>query len=279
MPFDLGDSVRLRGECRDAGGTLTNATNITLTITQPDGTTVTPSVTNPPASTGEYSYDYNTVQAGRHAVRWLFADPAAAYTDSFDVRAAVPPLILSLADARQHLQFPADDTGADEQIRGWLEAVTEIVEGLCGPCVRRTVVEDHSVGQHGATEVALRRTPVLSVTSAAGVPTGGESYTSGELDVDSNGVLRRLDGGRLYGPLLRVTYLAGRTVIPANLAAAARIILQHLWRTQYGASRALSGLGGGEDFAVTEPIAGFGYAIPNRALQLMEPHRLPPGVA
>jgi hypothetical protein len=32
------------------------------------------------------------------------------------------------------------------------------------------------------------------------------------------------------------------------------------------------------DFDVTEPVVGFGYAIPNRALQLLEPYRLPPGV-
>lgn len=278
MPFDLGDTVRLRGDCRNAGGTLTNATTAVLTITLPDGTTATPSVTNPPASTGEYFVDYTSVQAGRHGVRWVFTAPAAAYTDMFDVRAAAPPLILSLADARQHLQIPASDTSADEQMRGWLESVTELVESLCGPVVRRTVVEDHSIQGWGVTELALRRTPVLSVTSAIGVLTGSASYDIAGLSVDSNGILRRLDGGRMSG-LLRVTYSAGRAIVPANLSSAARIILQHLWRTQYGASRALAGLGGGEDFAVTEPIAGFGYAIPNRALQLMEPHRLPPGVA
>ncbi|MGW9371192.1 hypothetical protein ACWGVR_14415 [Streptomyces xanthophaeus] len=278
MPFDLGDSVRLRGECRDADGTLTDASSAVLTITLPDGTTATPSVTNPPSSTGEYTVDYPTSQAGRHGVRWVFASPASAYTDMFDVRPAAPQLILSLADGRQHLQIPATDTSHDEQMRGWLESVTELVESLCGPCVRRTVIEDHAIQRWGVTELALRRMPVLSVTSAVGVLAGGPSYEAASLSVDSNGILRRLDGGRMSG-LLRITYVAGRTVVPANLSAAARIILQHLWRTQYGASRALSGLGGGEDFSVTEPVAGFGYAIPNRALQLMEPYRLPPGVA
>lgn len=278
MPFDLGDTVRLQAECRNAGGTLTNATTAVLTVTLPDGTSATPSVTNPPVSTGEYFVDYTTAQAGRHGVRWVFTTPASAYTDMFDVRAAAPPLILSLSDARRHLQIPVADTSADEQMRGWLESVTELVESLCGPVVRRTVVEDHALYGRGVTELALRRTPVLSITSAVGVLTGDPSYEAAALCVDGTGILRRLDGGRLSG-LLRVTYVAGRTVVPANLSSAARIILQHLWRTQYGASRALSGLGGGEDFAVTEPVAGFGYAIPNRALQLMEPHRLPPGVA
>ncbi|MGP3684152.1 hypothetical protein ACTVZO_05460 [Streptomyces sp. IBSNAI002] len=277
MPFDLGDTVRLTAECRDPGGTLTNASAATLTITLPDGTTATPSVTNPPASAGEYRVDYPTVQAGRHGVRWLFTTPGAAFTDMFDVRAAAPPLILSLADGRRHLQIPAGDTAADEQMRGWLESVTELVESFCGPVVRRTVVDDYDIQRGGVPRLALRRVPVLSVTSAVEVLTGSPSYDAVALTVDSNGILRRLDGGLLHG-LLRITYVAGRTVVPANLSSAARIILQHLWRTQYGASRALAGLGGGEDFAVTEPIAGFGYAIPNRAMQLMEPHRLPPAV-
>ncbi|MFD0353511.1 hypothetical protein ACFVHW_07140 [Streptomyces sp. NPDC127110] len=278
MPYDLGDTVRLQAECRDPAGTLTDAATAAVTITLPDGTTASPSVTNPPSDTGVYSVDYPTVQAGRHGIRWSFTGPGAAYTDMVDVRAAAPPLILSLADGRRHLRYAPGDTSDDEQIREWLESVTELVEGLCGPCVRRTVVEDHTIGSSGTYALALRRTPVLSVTSAAGILTGGESYLAADLDVDSNGIVRRLDGGRLYGPL-RVTYVAGRALVPANLSSAARIILQHLWRTQYGASRAAGGIGGGDDYAVTEPVAGFGYAIPNRALQLMEPHRLPPAVA
>jgi hypothetical protein len=59
------------------------------------------------------------------------------------------------------------------------------------------------------------------------------------------------------------------------MSSASRIILQHLWRTRQGPARPTRG---GDDYSVTEPIAGFGYAIPNRALQLLEPYRLPPGV-
>jgi hypothetical protein len=277
VPYDLGDTVRLQAECRDPGGTLTNATTATLTITLPDGTTVTPSVDNPPSDTGLYTVDYPTVQAGRHGIRWVFTGPGAAYTDTVDVRAAAPLLILSLADARRHLRYAPGDSSDDEQIREWLESVTEGVEALCGPCVRRTVVEDHTIGSGGTDSLALRRTPVLSVTSAAQVLNGGATYAGADLDVDSNGIMRRLDGGRLYGPLLRVTYMPGRTVIPAALSSAARIILQHLWRTQYGPTRTSGG--GADDFSVTDQVPGFGYAIPYRALQLMEPFRLPPGVA
>ncbi|MFD9515945.1 hypothetical protein [Streptomyces sp. NPDC059979] len=278
MPFDLGDTVRLEAACHDAAGTLTPATTAVVTLTLPDGTTATPAV-GAPVATGEYRVDYLTVQAGRHGVRWTFTGPGSAYTDSFDVREAEPALILSLADARRHLRYAPGDTADDEQIREWLETITIGVESLAGVCCRRTVVEVHSVPADGAHTLVLRRTPVLSLTSLVAVQSGGRSYLPAELDVDGPaGVIRRLDGGRFYGPL-RGTYSAGRAIIPANLSSASRIILQHLWRTQYGASRGLSQVGGGDDYLVTEPIPGFGYAIPNRALQLLEPDRLPPGVA
>jgi hypothetical protein len=38
-------------------------------------------------------------------------------------------------------------------------------------------------------------------------------------------------------------------------------------------------VGGADDYNVTEPIPGFGYAVPNRVLQLLEPFKQPPGVA
>ncbi|WP_406730896.1 hypothetical protein [Streptomyces sp. NBC_01794] len=215
--------------------------------------------------------DYVTTQAGRHSVRWVFTTPANAYTDSFDVREAAPPAILSLADAKKHLNKTT--TTDDDEIRGWVESVTAGIEGLCGPVVVRTVVERHD--DRRVPVICLRQTPILSLTSVVAILTGGTTYTVGDLDVDSTtGVVQRLDGGSLTGPL-RVTYTAGRRIVPAAITSAAKIILQHLWRTQQGPGRPQLGVG---DFDVTEPAAGFGYAIPNRALQLLEPHRLPPGV-
>ncbi|MFL6110555.1 MAG: hypothetical protein ACJ786_04280, partial [Catenulispora sp.] len=141
MPFDLGDTARLTATCTDAGGTATNAVGAVLTIGLPDGTTVTPAVTNPPAATGQYSYDYVTTQAGRHSVRWVFTSPACAYTDVLDVRDAVPPLLFSLAAAKKKLGIPATSTGDDDELREFVEATTTAVEFFTGPVVPRTVTE------------------------------------------------------------------------------------------------------------------------------------------
>lgn len=277
MPYDLGDTVRLQATCTDPGGSPVTAGTAVLTITLPDGTTTSPAVPAPSAP-GQYTVDYPTAAQGRHAARWVFTDPASAYTDAFDVSPAVPALVLPLAPAKRHLAL-TDTTAYDDELREWLEGITEGVEHLCGAVARRTVTEIAEIPVHGVPTVALRTTPVLQITSTTPVLTTGWSWTPDELDVDGEtGVVRRIDGGLLYGPL-RWVYQAGRVSTPASLTGAAKMILQHLWRTKYGSSRALPGIGGGDDFAVTEPIPGFGYAIPNRALQMMEPHRLPPGMA
>jgi hypothetical protein len=101
----------------------------------------------------------------------------------------------------------------------------------------------------------------------------------GDLVVDlPRGLIRRSSGGSFAGGLWTFVYQVGRGEIPPTINLAARILLQHLWRSQMPQGRgALAG--GGNDWSVTEPIPGFGYAIPNRVLQLLEPFRLPPGVA
>lgn len=272
MPFDLGAVVPLGTTVRDAAGALANAGAMAVSITLPDRTTTTVSPVAP-ASTGTYAYDYPTVQPGRHTVRWVATGiNAGAYTDAFDVREATPPAILSLADAKEHLK--KRDTADDGEIRFWNEATTRAVEYFVGPVVIRSFTEDHHVRL--ADALALRRTPVLELTSLAPLRAGGVTYDVADLSLDGDaGIVTRYDGGRIWGPL-RVTYLAGRTIIQANITGAARIILQHLWRTRQGPGRPQRGT---EDYDVTEPLPGLGYAIPNRAVQMLDPDRLTPGVA
>ncbi|WND33955.1 hypothetical protein RI578_06460 [Streptomyces sp. BB1-1-1] len=274
--IDLGAAIRLTASCTDAGGTPANADSVTLTLTLPDGTTTSPAVTNPPAVVGQYSVDYTAAQPGRHAVHWQFASPTAAYADVFDVRPADPGFLFSLADAKKHLNIAATSTSDDDEIRDWSAATTWIVEHFVGPVARRTITERHTFTV--AAMRVLRHTPALALTSVVPVLTSGTSYDPAALDLDPDtGIVQRLDGGLLYGPL-RFTYTAGRARATANITAAGRVILQHLWRTQRGSGRGPV-IAGGDDYAVSEPIAGLGYAIPNRALELLEPDRLPPGVA
>ncbi|KUH38387.1 MULTISPECIES: hypothetical protein [Streptomyces] len=270
MPFDLGATVRLTAECRDPDGALATATTATVTVTLPDGSTATPAAS--PTGTGTYSADYPTAQAGRHTVRWVFTGPAHAYTDAFDVAPAAAEGLFSLAEAKRHLNLTS--TRQDDEVRTWVATATEAVEWFVGPVIPRTVVEDHTFRR--SSMLVLRQTPVLEVTTLAPVLSGGTSYLPADLALDgASGVVQLSSGGTLAGPL-RITYTAGRRIVPPSVRSAALIILQHLWRTQQGPARPQVGTG---DFDVTEPIPGLGYAIPHRAAQLLSPHQLPPGVA
>jgi hypothetical protein len=184
--------------------------------------------------------------------------------------------LLTLAEAKTQLDI--DTATYDAELQAYVDGVTMAIEAHVGPVENRSVTETHELPASGARMVVLRQTPAVSLTSVTPVLTNGTTYTVASLDLDeATGTVRRLDGGRLYGPL-RWVYVAGRGSVPPTINLAARIMVQHLWRTQYGASRAGAGLGGGDDFSVTEPVAGWGYAIPNRVLQLLEPYKLPPAV-
>jgi len=272
MPFDLGDVVPLSIAVYDAVSVLTNVGTITLTITLPDGTTVTPAVANPPAVVGMYAVDYVTTVAGRHGVRWTSLGPQSAHTDAFDVRPVNPPLLFSLDDGKATLNVTG--TTNDEEIRDLIESVTGAVEYIAGPVMRQTVVEKHN----GGDTIVLRESPVISVTSIVPVFDGGTSYLPADIDVDGpTGELCRKDSGTFVGPV-RVTFIAGRPVTPAGIRDAARIILKHLWRIQNGTAGLPSFDSDGERIDGTTMISGLGFALPNRAIELLQPYARPPKV-
>ncbi|MBU8549790.1 phage gp6-like head-tail connector protein [Streptomyces sp. Babs14] len=183
--------------------------------------------------------------------------------------------LLTLAEAKAQLNITSD--ADDTELTAYIEAVGPVIERFVGPVEPQEVVETHDVPRDGGRVLVLRRLPVMSLTSVVPVLAGGPAYDVGTLVLDGDtGVVQRVDGGWLRGPL-RVTYQAGRANVPATINLAARMLVQHLWRTQNAGRGPV--LAGGDDFSVSEPVPGFGYAVPNRVLQLLEPFRLPPGVA
>ncbi|WHM32446.1 hypothetical protein OH540_21320 [Streptomyces sp. BPPL-273] len=272
MPFDLGATARLTAECRDPGGDLITAASAAVVVTLPDGTTVSPP-TEETSTPGVYQADHVTTAPGRHTVRWLFTGPAHAYTDMFDVNELAPPALMSLATGRKHLKKAPNDTADDEEIRDWIEACTRAVEQFVGPVVVRQVSD--VLRFSSARSVALTLIPALDIVAVTQLRAGGPAYTVDDLVLDpETGLVEHADGGLLYGPL-RVDYRVGRLIVPANFRNAGKIILQHLWKTRQGPGRPQRGV---DDYDVTEPLPGLGFAIPNRAVQLLDPDRLPPGV-
>lgn len=268
MPFPLGSSVPLVTTIADPDGVPTNPASITLTITRPDGTVDTPTPVS--TQTGTYAVDYIPAAAGLYTVRWVTTDPALALVDVIDVRPAAPGMIVSLADAKRKCKIPQEVTEHDDVLRGYIETVTNAVEDhLHEAIIPRVVTED--IWVEWADEVPLEKTPVISLTSVAMVD-GTYTWSPSDLHVDTTtGVVSLIQRTRMFNGLVRFVTRAGRLVIPSNYSDGAKIIIEHLWHTERPQVRNGAPFSGGgyEDTASTTYVGAFGFAIPNRALEIL----------
>ena len=265
--IDVGDTIPFAADVRDADAALANAVTVTLTLTLPDGTTATPTVTNPPASTGHYGYDYPTVQAGPHDARWLFTFAGGlttSLTQHYDVRPTETGAIISLADAKDQLRITTTDF--DERLRGFIESATRVVERHIGSAVvRRTVIEDHRFTSYSRSLV-LKKSPVISVTSVASVD-GSAAWSTSDLYLSKDSGIISVKSGGLFCGHIEVIYVPGMLVIPSNYVDSATMIVEHLWQTRRGVKGAPRA--GGQEDTVTIP--GMGFAVPRAALELLGP--------
>lgn len=266
--YGVGAVVRLSTTVRDSGNTLVAPSSIQVTIQLPDGTSVGPfaPVTD---GTGLYHYDHTTAAAGRHIARWVTTSPTSNDEEPFEVAPMWGEAgILSLREAKKQLNIDPADTDDDEEIQGFIRAITAPCERTVGSLVRRTVTEKHM----GGYALALNRPPVLSLTSVVAIEMNGLDQELVDLDLDGpTGIVQRLDGCYMRGPL-RVTYVAGRIEVLAHVRLAASIILQHMWDTQRGQMGGVR-VGGADE--VFDPR--FGFSIPRRAQELLGDQ--PPGIA
>ena len=262
--IDLGSVYRIRVSVRDPDGTLTDPGTATLTVTLPDGSTETPAVTLPPAETGIVIVDYPTTQAGRHSYVLATTGPQTAYRDVFDVRTPDTVAILSLRDAKEHLNISYDDD--DGELRDHIESATSIVEFNAGTSVLRQFVETYT--GYGA-EIPLRHYPVTEVVSITDID-GTAVAAAADVDVDEVGILRMRSGLGLFCGTLRITYAAGRSLMPAAWIQAAKIIVQHLWETQRPRDTRRPAGTFAEDVMSVADSKGRYYSIPRRAVELLQ---------
>jgi hypothetical protein len=263
---DLGDLVPLAVKIRDASGAPMNASSVTLTISLPDGTTTSPFVANPPTITGEYNADFVPTQYGRHRVHWVSTGPAVAFDDIFDVRDPSSTSLISLVDAKRHLNIPLGSTTDDEELRQFIEASTYAIERHRNEVIARRVFTE-PVRPSGVVQLDNR--PVIRLISLT-----SPSTTWNVLDwaVDQwSGVIT---GSGLSGDVTAV-YEAGYVQVPAHYVLACKIVLAHLWQTQRIATAGpQTGFGirnqtqGQEQILTT---SGFGNALPPRAVELLGP--------
>lgn len=260
MSWDLGDKVPLSIEITDENDVPANAGSVSVTITLPDGTATTVGPVAP-TTTGVYDYDYPSVQAGRHLVRWVATGVnAAAFADTFDVVPADGGAFISLADARSHLKKTA--TGDDEKLRGFITAACHMIEDRIGHVAPVTASFD------GCGRTIVLERPVIAVLSVVQMP-GGDVVSEADPLTGVHGWT--LDAGagvltlsRSYGRLRALVRL-GRNPIPGHVRLAGLELIAHLWRTsQHNTS------GGRPSLGVDETVVpGVTYALPYNVRQLL----------
>jgi hypothetical protein len=267
--IDLGAVYQVAVDVADASDAPTNPSSADLTIMLPDGTTISPGVPVP-TTIGQVRVDYVTAQTGRHVWRLVTSGPTTAYADVFDVQPAAPDSIVSLDEARAHLNMRPTETTDDDELRGFVAAATRAVERALGRKVVRRTITDRFDLSGAVTQLLLRNVPVLSLTSAVSAD-GATTWNVADLQPDvETGSITVVSGPALSGSV-DLTYQVGMVVVPDDYRLAAKIIIQHLWETQRGTMGVQLG-GDNEPY-----MPGRGFAVPRRALELLDPPL--PGVA
>lgn len=123
MRYDLGDSIILE-HAAPASATLT------LDLTKPAGTVVTPTVTESPAGTFR-SAAVTTDAAGVWRYAWTQTAPRAEITSgTFTVENPAPPGYVTLAELKESLNVR--DTTRDDMLTRVIGAASRAIDSVCG---------------------------------------------------------------------------------------------------------------------------------------------------
>lgn len=286
MTYDLGGVAVLSWTATDTAGAPANGATCAITITLPDGTSDGPHALV--GTAGVYSYVFQTTQSGRHSYAFVATGTpgpgvgVGAYRDVFDVYLASPTTLMSLADTKELLRVPAGVTEFDADLRFFLEGVTAVIDHYCGPMVPRQVTERHRT--QGGRTLMLRNPPVYQpvgqahqLVSITPVYTWGVPYPDlSQLSVDpvSGEVTNTIGLPFFYGEY-DIVYWAGRAYVRPNVLLGAQVILKHLWAMERNSGR----LSGFTPSAADDVSVLFGFAIPNRALEMLQPDAAVAGIA
>jgi hypothetical protein len=238
MAYDVGDMPVLTFYTYDnaTGQTLTDATAVVITLTLPDGTTQTPTVTH--AGTGTYTIQPTLAQAGSYTIliNATGATAGGAYTDGLYVEPATWAGIVSLGEAKSYLGITSSTN--DEKLRSLIIAISDAAEWYAGQVFRpRTVTKKFSPGFQGWETILLENdaTSIVTVTENGVTLTVDTQYS-----LDEAGVLWRKSSAYATRSWISghdnvvVTYVRGSSTIPAALRLAVLDYLRDEYQTQRG---------------------------------------------
>lgn len=175
MSYDPGDVWEPTLEVRDADGELSDAT-VAVTITAPDGTASTPSVTH--VSTGIYRASVLLDQTGRWMAEWDVTGLVTGVETQFAYVRRLGSNVVSVAEVKDRLDKTL--TVDDSEIEDMLDAAIAEYETYVGP-VSGTVTEKH---HGGGTSLVLGNVSAASLVSAT--YSDGTVIDTADLDLDSS---------------------------------------------------------------------------------------------
>jgi len=266
-------------------GVITGST-VVLTVTAPDGSITTPTVTQGAIS----SATVPASQVGAYLLVWstsgLIVD---VLPDQFSVVAASLSLI-SFSELRDQVNVSPADTTGSAKLRRFTQSATDVVQNICGPILPTL---KQIVYPGGGSFVILPERWVRSITQVqefwGGVtiytltsqPPGSSPLTAFGYywDPALNRITRMAAGFETQfkpGQLaVTVNYVAGMPTIPQDVTDATGELIRHWWANGQQPWRAPFQVGTGDD-AGTQPVMG--YAIPNRVMEMLIPYRKKPGI-
>ncbi len=228
--YDVGDVYPTSVQVRDADGAAADATAVVCTAVAPDGTTTTPPIEH--TGPGAYAAGIPITMPGLWSVDWNATGlNASAYSDSFTARDPASVPVLSLADAKAYLNITSTDS--DDELRTYLDVVTQKGEDFCGRVFgRRTIVADLP-GSRWQRSLLLPIGPVLALAAVSG---DGDAIDPATVTTSPDAAVLYREAGWDYNRI-SVTYLAGYRVQPATDVMGARMLLRWLWQSQRGTIR------------------------------------------
>lgn len=186
--------------------------------------------------------------------------------------------VLTQDQALAHLNMKASAVDSTE-LQLYIDSVIPQIERyIGGPAENRSITEQVTpVDYFRALPLTYRQ-----FVSLEGITAGGFDVDISDMYVTPGRIVRRKFNRVIlpcWEPVI-VTYTAGfGDTAPAALTLAAAIIVAHLWETQRGTNSNTGYSANSEPGNINDVAPGFGFAVPNRALELLAPYRPLTGLA
>ena len=272
-----GQPVRLDFEVEDLSGTLVTPGSVKMELLSILGINTIAAPVNDGIGLYHSILDAEIADPDHYA--WKFSTTAPGKTvrsGTIDVYDPLAQEMLGLDDGKVYLNIALDNPVHDEEISGFIRTLTPAVEYLVGPVEPKT----YRRKVFGSSELVLPVAPIISVTSVTPQFGGLAPIDTSLLSVDSeSGTIYYTDLVTCFPRCaLNVVVVAGRYIVDEAISHAAKVILAHLWETQRGraATTTVTRRSSSDDTTV---LPGFGFSIPNRAIELLKPLSLKTGLA